>query len=96
VIQYVEEGECVGADIYSSKTAAWIYKESEWNQGTDVTCLRSTSVFFNGFLHIMGYSVLDMEVNTWRRIRRPSGAQPSIHQAQGHLCVCTLGGLNMS
>ena len=30
---------------------------------------------------------------------RPSGAQPSIHQAQGHLCVCTVGGVgghNMS
>ena len=25
---------------------------------------------------------------------RPSGAQPSIHQAQGHLCVCTVGGVS--
>ena len=57
VIQYVEEeGECVGAEIYSSQTTSWIYKQSQWGQGTDVTCFRSTSVFLNGFLHIMGYS----------------------------------------
>ena len=77
--------------------------QSEWGQGTDVTCFRSGSVFLNSFLHIMGYSdgysqilAMDMEGNTWRRIRRPSGAQPSIHQAQGHLCVCIVGGPNMS
>jgi hypothetical protein len=49
-----EEGECIGAEIYSSQTAAWIYKQSQWGQGTDVTCFRSASVFLNGFLHIMG------------------------------------------
>jgi len=98
-----EEGECIGAEIYSSQTTVWIYKQSEWGQGTDVTCFRSGSVFLNSFLHIMGYSdgyshilAVDIEGNTWRRIRRPSGAQPSIHQAQGHLCVCTVGGRNMS
>jgi hypothetical protein len=37
-----------------------------------------------------------MEKNTWRRIHSASGAQPSIHQVQGHLCVCTVGGRNMS
>jgi hypothetical protein len=37
-----------------------------------------------------------MEENIWRRIRRPSGAKPSIHQAQGHLCVCTIGAHNRS
>ena len=68
-----------------------------------MTCFRSASVFLNGFMHIMGYSdgysqilVVDMEGNTWRRIRRPSGANPSIHQAQGHLCVCTVGARNRS
>ena len=32
VIEFVEEedAECLGVDIYSSQTAAWIYKESEW------------------------------------------------------------------
>jgi hypothetical protein len=68
-----------------------------------VTCFRSASVFLNSFLHIMGYSdgysyilAVDMEKNTWRRIHSASGAQPSIHPVQGHLCVCTVGGRNMS
>jgi hypothetical protein len=30
VIEFVEvEGACIGVEIYSSKTAAWIFKESE-------------------------------------------------------------------
>ena len=30
VIEYVDvDGVCIGVEIYSSKTAAWIYKESE-------------------------------------------------------------------
>ena len=63
---------------------------------------RSASVFLNGFLNIMGYSVtlvVDMEGKTWRKIPRPCGTLPSIHQAQGHLCVYTVGGVgghNMS
>jgi hypothetical protein len=27
-----EDGQCVGMDIYSSKTAAWIFKESKWGK----------------------------------------------------------------
>ena len=63
---------------------------------------RSTSVFLIGCLHIMGYSlilVVDMEGKTWRKIPRPQGTLPSIHHAQGHLCVYTVGGVgghNMS
>ena len=84
-------------------TTAWIYQESEWGQGID-DVIRSTSasVFHNGCLHIMGYSLIlavDMERKTWRKIHKPCGALPSIHQAQGHLCVCTIGGVgghNMS
>ena len=63
---------------------------------------RSASVFLNGCLRIMGYSlilVVDIEGKTWRKIPRPRGTLPSIHQAQGHLCVCTIGGVgghNMS
>ena len=72
VIQYVEdEGECIGVEIYSSKTVALTYKESEWCQGTNVACFISSSVFLNGFLHIMGYSegysqilTVNMEGNT--------------------------------
>jgi hypothetical protein len=54
-------------------------------------------------MYIMRYSdgyspilAMDIEGNTWRRIHWPSGAQPSIHQAQGHLCVFTIDGRNMS
>jgi hypothetical protein len=35
---------------------------------------------------------VDMEKNTWRKIDGPSGLQHSMHQAQDHLCVCTVGG----
>ena len=100
VIEFVEEEdtECLGVEIYSSQTIAWIYKESEWGQDIDdVICSRSASVFLNGCLHIMGYSlilIVDMEVKTWRKIRRPRGTLPSIHQAQCHLCVCTVGGVS--
>ena len=56
VIEYVDvDGLCAGVEIYSSETAAWIYKESEWDE-IDVTFLRSPSVFLNGCLHIMGDS----------------------------------------
>ena len=47
--------------------------------------------FLNGFMHMLEYSAIvavDMEGNTWRTIRKPGGAKISIHQAQGHLCVC--------
>ena len=37
-----------------------------------------------------------MEENTWRKINRPSGLQHSMHQAHGHLCVCTIAGPNDS
>jgi hypothetical protein len=34
VIEFVEvKGACVGVEIYSSKTAAWIFKESKWGEG---------------------------------------------------------------
>ena len=81
----------------------WIYQESEWGQDINgMIRSRSTSVFLNGCLHIMGYSlilVVDIEGKTWRKIPRPHGTLPSIHQAKGHLCVCTIGGVgghNMS
>ena len=100
MIEFVEEenAECLGVDIYSSQTTAWIYKESKWGPNIDnVIRSLSASVFLNGCLHIMGYSqilVVDMEGKTWRKIPRPRGTLPSIHQAQGHLCVCTVGGVS--
>jgi hypothetical protein len=36
------------------------------------------------------YSVIvtmDMDGKTWRTICKPGGAEISIHQAQGHMCV---------
>ena len=34
VIEYVDvDGLRAGVEIYSSKTTAWIYKESKWGQG---------------------------------------------------------------
>jgi hypothetical protein len=78
--------------IYSFKTTAWVYKESEWGDGRIVLCSKLTCVFLNGFLHMLEYSMIvamDMEGNTWRTIHKPGGAKLSIHQAQGNLCVCS-------
>ena len=88
VIEYVDvNAVCAGVEIYSSQTAAWIYKESEWGEHTDVTFYRQPSVFFNSCLHIMGHSrrysmifVVDMEGNTWRKIDRLDGLHHSIHK----------------
>ena len=78
-------------EIYSSKTTAWIFKESEWGEGSIVLRSKSRSVFLNGFMHMVEYSMIvavDIEEKTWRTIRKPGGAEMSIHQAQSHLCVC--------
>ena len=104
VIEYVDVNSlCVGVEIYSSETAAWIYKEFEWGEDTDVTFYRQPSVFLNSCLHIMGHSrkysmilVMDMEGNTWMKIDRPDGLHDSMHQAQGNLCLCTVDGPNDS
>ena len=104
VIEYVDvNAVCVGVEIYSSQTAAWIYKESEWGEHTDVTFYRQPNVFLHGCLYIMGHSrrysmifAVDMEGNTWRKIDRPDGLHHSMHQAQGHLCVCTIDRTNDS
>ena len=111
VIEYIEEEQddvCKGVDINSSKTTAWIFKESKWGPNTCVTIGRSKemrslkTMYLNGCLHIMGYSgfypqilVVDMEGETWRKIPCPHGSSPSIHQAQGQLCVCIVHDHNM-
>ena len=91
VIEFVEvEGPCVGVEIYSSKTTAWIFKESKRGDGSIVLRSKSRSVFLNGFMHMLEYSaivVVDTEGTTWRTIHKPGGAKMSIHQVQGHLCV---------
>ena len=72
-------------------------------EDTNVIFYRQPSVFLNGCLHIMGHSggysmilVVDTEGNTWSKIDRPCGLQHSMHQAQGHLCVYTIGSPNDS
>ena len=69
-------------EIYSSKTIAWIFKESEWGEGSIVLRSKSRSVFLNCFMHMVEYSTIvavDMEEKTWRTIRKPGGAEMSIH-----------------
>ena len=45
VIEFIEvEATCIVVEIYSSKTAAWIFKEFEWGKGI-VLCSKSRSVF---------------------------------------------------
>ncbi|KAG2551017.1 F-box protein At5g07610-like [Panicum virgatum] len=93
VVEYVlDEGGCVtGVEIYSSKTAAWSFKESEW--GDDVMLDASArSVFLNGFMHMLTFShgrvLVDMEGKTWRTIPVPTDScfSGGIHQAQRRLC----------
>ena len=68
MIEFVEvEGACVGVEIYSSKTIAWIFKESKWGEGSIVLRSKSRSVFLNGFMHMVEYSTIvavDMEEKT--------------------------------
>jgi len=51
VIEYGKKrvGESIGVSIYSSKSAAWTFKESEWGNGVVYTY--ATSVFLNGSMH---------------------------------------------
>jgi len=106
VIEYIKEqfDRCKGVDIYSSKTIAWIHKKSKWGRSATMTIERSDrktseTVYPNGCLYIMGYSwgyqhvlAVDIEGETWRKIPCPRVSTFSIHQAQDHLCVCTVRG----
>jgi len=93
VVQYVvDEDGCVAeVEIYSSKTVAWSFEESEW--GDDVM-LHDTarSVFLNGFMHMLafyyGIVLVDMEGKTWMTIPVPSvfSDYGCIYQSQGRLC----------
>ena len=51
VIEYGKKwaGESVSVSIYSSKSAAWTFKESKWGEG--VVCTYATSVSLNGSMH---------------------------------------------
>ena len=105
LFEYMEEdGLRVGVEIYSSKTAAWIFKESRWDEEAELTFSKSATVFLNSCLHYIGFCegyhcihAVDIEGKTWREIpNRPCDFSRFIHQAQGHLCHRTVGGRNMS
>jgi hypothetical protein len=104
VIEYVDDDAlCSGVEIYSSQTEAWIYKESKWEEDTDVTYYKQLSVFLNGCMHIIGHNgeydvilAMNMEAKTWRQIDKLDGLLHSMHHTQGHLCVCAVNGPNES
>ena len=55
VIEYVDvNAVCIGVEIYSSQTTAWIFKESEWGEHTDMTFYRQPSVFLTVFCTLWG------------------------------------------
>ena len=57
VIEFVEvEGAYIGVHIYSSKTAALIFKETKWGEGI-VLHSKLRSVFLNCFMHMLEYSM---------------------------------------
>jgi hypothetical protein len=67
--------------IYSSKTKAWMCKESEWGEDILVYKFLGT-VFLNGFMHMLEVShtvAVDMKGKTWRKILRPLGPSMSIY-----------------
>ena len=71
--------------IYSSKSAAWIFKESEWCDGIIVSTY-ARSVFLNGFMHWLEFPqivAIDMDGKTRTKIQKPRGDAISIHEAQG-------------
>ncbi|CAN6289019.1 unnamed protein product [Urochloa humidicola] len=95
VVEYVlDDEDCVaGVEIYSSKTASWSFKESEWGYHVFLDD-GARSVFLNGCMHMLtcshGIAAVDMEGNTWRTIPLPSGddrflSDGLIHQSQGRL-----------
>ena len=48
---------------------------------------------YSGFYHQI--LAVDMEGETWRKIPCPRRSEGSIHQSQGHLCVCAVRGCDM-
>jgi hypothetical protein len=72
--------------IYSSKTGAWMCKESEWREDI-LVCKFLRTMFLNDFMHMLEVShivAIDIEGKPWRKILRPPGPAMSIHGDQGH------------
>jgi hypothetical protein len=97
VFEYViNDDDSLDANIYSSKIGAWIFKESEYDEGIVVSTY-GKGVFVNGFMHMLEFTqivAIDMEEKTRRKIYRSTDDAISIHEAQGQLCLCTADTLN--
>jgi hypothetical protein len=51
----INDDDSLGLNIYSSKTRAWIFKESEWDEGIVVSTYEK-GVFVNGFMHMLEFT----------------------------------------
>jgi hypothetical protein len=51
----INDDDSLGVNIYSSKTGAWIFKESEWGKGIVVSTY-GKCVFVNGFMHMLEFT----------------------------------------
>ena len=81
----INDDDSLGVSIYSSKTGAWIFKESEWVESIVVSTY-GKGMFVNGFIHMLEFTqivAIDMEGKTWRKILRPLGPTISIHGDEG-------------
>ena len=69
VFEYgINDDDSLGVNIYSSKTGAWIFKESEWVESIVVSTY-GKGMFVNGFIHMLEFTqivTVDMEGKTWR------------------------------
>ncbi|CAO2174577.1 unnamed protein product [Urochloa humidicola] len=73
-----------GVEIYSSETGGWVFRQSEWEDGTAVG-LDSESIFFNGILYSttpdLSLLSIDAEGKTWGKIDMPhSYIRPTISE----------------
>jgi hypothetical protein len=56
VFEYgINDDDSLDVNIYSSKTRAWIFKESEWSEGIVVSTY-GKGVFVNGFMHMLEFT----------------------------------------
>ncbi|KAM0823319.1 hypothetical protein ACQ4PT_070944 [Festuca glaucescens] len=65
------------AQIYSSKTNAWVSTESKWD--IEVTLCGLPGVFSKGYLHLLmklGLAVVDIQGLTWKTIPMPKFIEP--------------------
>ena len=66
VFEYgINDDDSLGVNIYSSKTGAWIFKESEWGEDIVVSTY-GKGVFVNGCIHMLEFTqivVIDKDGN---------------------------------